>query len=94
MAFSGNTGMELDLGRLNSKERDDFLLFSESNSRFLVEIPPAKQKSFEKLMRGAPLSRIGRTTKLKQLIVLGTKGDVLVAEQLDRLRNAWKSPLK
>ena len=94
MAFSGNTGMELDLGQLNSKERSDFLLFSESNSRFLAEISPAKQKGFEKLMRGAPFSRIGRTTNLKQFVVLGANGDVLVAEQLDNLRDTWKSPLK
>jgi phosphoribosylformylglycinamidine synthase II len=94
MAFSGDIGMELGLQQLNSGERDDFLLFSESNSRFLVEISPAKQKSFEKLLRGVPLYRIGRTTNLKEFVVLSKDGDVLVTEQLDKLRNTWKEPLK
>ena len=94
MAFAGDSGMELDTTQLNSKERDDFLLFSESNSRFIAEVSPAKQRSFEKLMDGIPSCRIGRTTKLKEFVVLGKEGDVLIAEQLEKLRNIWKEPLK
>jgi phosphoribosylformylglycinamidine (FGAM) synthase-like enzyme len=94
MAFSGDIGMEVDLQQLNSKERDDYTLFSESNSRFLLEIPPSKQRSFEKLIRGIPCCRIGRTTKLKEFVVIGKQGKVLIAEQLAKLKKTWKEPLK
>jgi phosphoribosylformylglycinamidine synthase len=94
MAFSGDIGMEIDLQQLNSQERDDFLLFSESNSRFLVEVSPSKQRSFEKLMRGVSFCRIGRATKLKEFVVIGKQGKVLIAEQLAKLKKAWQEPLK
>ncbi len=94
MAFSGDFGMEIDLHQLHSNERDDFLLFSESNSRFLVEVSPSKQRSFEKLMKGVSFCRIGRTTKLKEFVVIGKEGQVLIAENLEKLRKAWKEPLK
>ncbi|NYZ78760.1 phosphoribosylformylglycinamidine synthase subunit PurL, partial [Candidatus Micrarchaeota archaeon] len=94
MAFSGDVGMEIDLQQLHSQEREDFLLFSESNSRFLAEVSPSKQRSFEKLMKGIPFCRIGRTTKLKEFVVAGKQGKVLVAEQLEKLKKAWKEPLK
>jgi len=94
MAFAGDIGMELDLHQLSSNERDDFLLFSESNSRFLAEVSPSKQKSFEKLMRGIPYCRIGKTTKLKEFVVMGKDGDVLIAERLEKLRRTWQEPLK
>jgi phosphoribosylformylglycinamidine synthase len=93
MAFSGDVGMEIDLPLLHSQEREDFLLFSESNSRLIVEVSPSKQKSFEKLMKGIPFCRIGRTTKLKEFVVTG-RNKVLIAEKLDTLRNVWKEPLK
>ncbi|MCX6776356.1 MAG: phosphoribosylformylglycinamidine synthase subunit PurL, partial [Candidatus Micrarchaeota archaeon] len=92
MAFSGDMGMELDLQQLGSKERDDFLLFSESNSRFLVEVAPSKQRSFEKLMKGH-FFKIGRTTKLKEFVI-EKQGKVLIAEQLEKLRKTWQEPLK
>jgi len=94
MAFSGDVGMEIDLQQLHSQERDDFLLFSESNSRFLVEVSPSKQRSFEKLMKGVSFCRIGRTTKLKEFVVIGKQGKVLIAEQLARLKKTWQEPLK
>jgi phosphoribosylformylglycinamidine synthase len=94
MAFSGDVGMEIDLQQLHSQERDDFLLFSESNSRFLVEVSPSKQRSFEKLMKGVSFYRIGRTTKLKEFVVIGKQGKVLIAEQLTKLKKTWQEPLK
>jgi phosphoribosylformylglycinamidine synthase II len=94
MAFSGDIGMEIDIQQLHSQERDDFLLFSESNSRFLVEVSPSKQRSFEKLMKGVSFCRIGRTTKLKEFVVIGKQGKVLITEHLARLKKIWQEPLK
>ena len=45
MAIAGQLGMDLDLGKLPFRE--DYYLFSESQSRFIVTIDPKRQKEFE-----------------------------------------------
>lgn len=44
-AFSGGLGMELDLTSLDNEnvERNDYLLFSETQSRFVVTVPQSKK---------------------------------------------------
>lgn len=62
MAFAGGHGVEMDLVDVparNSK-RNDFILFSESNSRFLLEVSQKARKDFEALMKGTVFSQIGR----------------------------------
>ena len=54
MAFAGGYGLELDLAKVPSKEltRSDFVLFSESNSRFLIEVSEMDMHEFEAQMKG------------------------------------------
>jgi len=55
MSFSSGYGMALHLEnvpRTEKMSRNDFLLFSESNSRFLVEVPQKRREDFENLMKG------------------------------------------
>lgn len=55
MAFSGGFGMHLSLANVpcdGDVTTDDVSLFSESNSRFIVEVAPEKQEAFEKCMAG------------------------------------------
>ena len=49
MAFASGYGLEIDLCKVPSKEveRNDFALFSESNSRFLIEVAEADKEDFE-----------------------------------------------
>jgi phosphoribosylformylglycinamidine synthase len=57
MAFSGGLGMEINLARVITGEqiiRNDEILFSESNTRFLVEVPKARKNDFEKIMKQSP----------------------------------------
>ncbi len=46
--------MEIDLGRVPATgvDRDDLLLFSETQSRFIVTISPDKKKAFETAKKG------------------------------------------
>jgi hypothetical protein len=44
-------------------KRNDFTLFSESNSRFLVEVVEKRQQDFETLMGGNDFSVVGRVKK-------------------------------
>jgi phosphoribosylformylglycinamidine synthase len=71
-------------------QRNDFILFSESNSRFLVEVQERRRRDFEALMEGVPLSVVGRVKREKRLLVHGIDDSVVVDVSLAELRNAWK----
>ena len=61
--IAGNLGADIDLGRLNSVNitRDDYALFSESQSRILVTINPKHKEKFERIFDGVSISLIGET---------------------------------
>ena len=66
MAFSSGHGIELNLNKVpRTKEltRNDFVLFSESNSRFLVEVTEKLKDSFEALMKESICAEVGTVKK-------------------------------
>ncbi|MEM2676875.1 MAG: AIR synthase-related protein, partial [Candidatus Bathyarchaeia archaeon] len=93
MAISGGYGLELDLRLVPAEKvrRNDFLLFSESNSRFLVEVPSGCEQDFEALMDGVVHARIGEVTKASRLCIYGLDGSVVVDAAVGELLKAWKS---
>jgi len=96
MAFAGNLGIQLEVGKVGPEDLPvPVALFSESPSRFLVEVQPANQKAFEAVMAKAPVFAIdvGKVTGDKKLAVLG-KDEVLVSETLADLKEAWQKPLR
>ena len=95
MAFTGDLGLDVDVGKLpvSGAMRDDFALFSESNGRLLLEVPASKTEAFEELMGDSPHSCIGAVKKDRRLTV--TKdGATLLEADLDALIGAWKTPLE
>jgi phosphoribosylformylglycinamidine synthase II len=95
MALAGGYGMELNLKKVPSKalNRNAFLLFSESNSRFLIEVPEKAKNDFEAVMKGKVCAEIGRVTKNPKLTVTGLGGTVVVNASLADLRRSWKETL-
>jgi phosphoribosylformylglycinamidine synthase len=95
MALAGGYGIELDLRKVPNKalNRNDFVLFSESNSRFLVEVPEKSKEEFEILMKGKVCAEIGRVTKNPKLIAYGLDGAIAVDAALTDLRRSWKETL-
>jgi phosphoribosylformylglycinamidine synthase II len=96
MSFSGGYGMDLrlkNIPRTEKMSRNDFLLFSESNSRFLVEVPEKHGEEFEALMKSNVYAAIGRVKKDGYLSVYGLNGEKVVDAGLAELRNRWKSAL-
>ena len=91
MAFASNYGMTLDLRAVHNKgvARNDFLLFSESNSRFLIEVAPKDRYDFEDLM-GKSCTQIGEVTQTQKLQIHSLNGDYAVDAELAELRAAWK----
>ncbi|MEN3035702.1 MAG: AIR synthase-related protein, partial [Candidatus Methanosuratincola sp.] len=83
-------GMSLDLGRgLILTGRDDYALFSESASRFLVEVRAGHEKAFEEEFTGLPARRIGEVQKEGALRIIGLRGKEYVLERAE-LSRAWR----
>ncbi|MCW4054518.1 MAG: phosphoribosylformylglycinamidine synthase subunit PurL [Candidatus Bathyarchaeota archaeon] len=95
MAFAGGIGLELNLRSVPNKlvARNDFLLFSESNSRFLIEVAEQDRSAFEDLMKNKVCAQIGKATKDEKLLVRGLDGKVVVDAGLAELRRSWKKTL-
>jgi len=95
MAFSGGYGLDLELSnvsRSDSNLRNDHIVFSESNSRFLVEVQEDMKEDFEALAEGTFCSLVGRVKKERSLSVYGLDGRRVVEASLRDLMDAWKGP--
>ena len=95
MALAGGFGLELDLAKVPRRavDRDDYVLFSESNSRFLVEIPDKAKAELEALMKGNAFAEIGKVTSVSNFTIRGSKGEINVNASLADLRHSWKATL-
>lgn len=96
MAFTGGFGAEILLRNVprSKVERDDNVLFSESNSRFLLEVAPKDKEGFEAVMGKVPHAVVGRVKRDSRLVVYGLKDRPLVDVDLVELRAAWKAALR
>jgi phosphoribosylformylglycinamidine synthase len=93
MAFAGGYGMKIDLRKVPKSDevlRSDVLLFSESNSRFIVEVKRELQSEFEQAMEGTSFGLIGEIIKSKTFEVIGMNGQLAVSAQVEELKSAWK----
>jgi len=97
MAFAGGLGAAIDLKNvpLGGKiTRDDYIFFSESNSRFIAEVAPAKKAAFEKALKGVVFAEIGAVNNTADFTVTGLKGKLILKEKLADLKEAWQQPLR
>ncbi len=113
MAFAGGLGARIVLGEVpqavESQRRTletAVLLFSESNTRFLVEVPPEKTEAFESAMAEVPHALIGEVADTGRLEILGRTGPIpdgepgevgsplVVEADLETLKEAWQKPLR
>ncbi len=97
MAFAGGLGAKLELAAVpHTAARDSHtaavLLFSESNTRFLCEVPAEHAAAFEAKLAGLPLGQLGEVTATDDLHV-ALDGHPVIIVGLDRLKAAWQSPL-
>jgi phosphoribosylformylglycinamidine synthase len=94
-AFAGGLGMSINLALVPSFgiDRDDVLLFSESQSRFVVTIPPAVKDSFEEMMQGVIFKQVGTILAEGLLKMDGIRGNRIIEEDISELKAAWQKPL-
>jgi phosphoribosylformylglycinamidine synthase II len=91
MAFAGNLGLHMDIDAIpSSTQHNAKLLFSESNSRLIVEVSQDKQHEFEAMMAGVACANIGEVTDDKKLIIMQENRPV-ISSDVGELREAWGS---
>jgi phosphoribosylformylglycinamidine synthase subunit PurSL len=102
MAFAGEWGLDLDLSALHDpahlqaeSDLDTVLCFSESTTRFLVEVPLLRAEDFERHFTAAGLGDIarpvGEVTTSKRLRIRGKSAAPLLDLDIEDLRAAHKS---
>jgi phosphoribosylformylglycinamidine synthase len=105
MAFAGGLGVRLDLTAVPHAldgsapaERLANLLFSESNSRFLCEVPRDRQREFEQVLTGLPWGLLGEVTADATLELHAESGTdqaaAVIRADINALRKAWLQPLR
>jgi phosphoribosylformylglycinamidine synthase len=81
---------------------DPVLLFSESPSRFLLEVPPQHHAALADLMGSLPWGRLGEVvpgngtprTASARLTIAGLEGSAVIDAPVRDLREAWQQPLR
>jgi phosphoribosylformylglycinamidine synthase len=106
MCFAGGFGAEVFLAEVPIKTENEKLktknlnlcnkvvLFSESNTRFVVEIEKKNQKVFESAMQGVSLGLIGCVSGGKALNIYGLDCEICVRADINELKEAWQAPLR
>jgi phosphoribosylformylglycinamidine synthase II len=97
MALTSEYGIELLMKKVpkhKNMKREDLALFSESNSRFLVEVIEKRKQDFETLMKGNDFSVIGRVTKGPYFSVYGLNNERIIDASIAAIRERWKRTLR
>ena len=93
MAFAAGLGLELSLDAVDLAEGGPVAkLFSESNTRFLVEVKADKAADFEQAMQQVACVQLGRSTADDKLTITAD-GQTMIDAKLDDLKQAWQQPL-
>jgi phosphoribosylformylglycinamidine synthase len=97
MAFAGGLGLALELAKVPREgefagcELDSALLYSESTTRFLVEVTPANARHLEAALAGFPCAAVGTVEAGTRLSVTGTSGKALFEVPVEELARAFHS---
>jgi len=95
VAMAGGLGLEIDLRKVPQEgiRRDDEVLFSESQSRFVVTISPHHKEAFEEMLAGQVMGLVGWVCRRPYLTVYGLGGQKIIEEDIEILKVAWRAPL-
>jgi phosphoribosylformylglycinamidine synthase len=97
MCLAGGLGAIIDgaLGKKESDVKTGSFLFSESNTRFLIEVAEQNRKDLESIFSEIPFMRIGQVLEYAMLEISSTEYDGLaVAAPISDLKEAWQKPLR
>ena len=93
MAIGGDIGTIIDLSEVNKNLRSDFELFSESNTRWILEVEKQNEQNFEKILKRekTPFIKLGET-KGKKLII-NEREKSLINLDINTIKIIWKNTI-
>jgi phosphoribosylformylglycinamidine synthase len=96
MAFAGELGANISLAILQAKTNltGTTLLFSESNSRFVVEVPVKYTAEFENMCQSISFTKIGEVVTDQKLVITNAQHAVCLEADLATLKSAWKNGIQ
>jgi phosphoribosylformylglycinamidine synthase II len=96
IAFAGGYGLQVSLNKVPSSRvmRNDVILFSESNSRFIVTIPKDMKREFEFVMQDVPFAEVGVVIDEPRLKIRGLDDVFIINSDIHHLKKVWKYPLE
>jgi len=91
MAIGGDAGADVDVSKVDKELRTDFKIFSETNTRWIVEVKKEKQKDFENILKKqkTPYIKIGETKDKK--LIIKDKNKTVINLDVKVLRECWKN---
>jgi phosphoribosylformylglycinamidine synthase subunit PurSL len=95
-SIAGRLGMEIDLHKVPTQnlDRDDYLLFSETQTRFVVTVDPKRKQEFEEHFKDFSIAEIGKVTDDNIFIIKGLNGEEVVHMPVQDMAEAYKSTFK
>ncbi len=99
MAIAGGLGLDgttRDVPCDDESAHDVALLFSESPSRFVLEVRPGDLRAVQNLFGDLPLGRVGEVAggESPRLVVRGLGGGPAIDAPISALKSAWQAPLR
>ena len=94
MLIGGDIGATVDIAGISPKTnlRGDYKMFSESNTRWVVEVWREESPKFEAMMKEQHVVKIGETVEGKRVVMSDAKKE-LVNLSLAEIRKAWSGLL-
>ncbi len=90
MSIGGDLGAIIDISDINKNLRDDFVLFSESNTRWIAEIISENSNNFENILNkfNIPFINLGKT--IGKNLIIKNKSNIIIDQKVEDIRNKWK----
>jgi phosphoribosylformylglycinamidine synthase subunit PurSL len=97
MAFAGGLGIQVNLAEVpvsRNVTRTDQILFSESTTRFILEVNPEHFGRLAQLFRDFRFGEIGKVTDNARLTIKDLSHKPTIDADIQELKESWQAPLR
>ena len=93
MCIGGNLGCDIDVSSIGGNLRTDLKLFSESNTRFIIEVPPNHEEKVRNIFRknACSFEKIG--VVIKEKLRMQDKQKTFIQLPLDKIKESWRNTI-
>jgi phosphoribosylformylglycinamidine synthase II len=95
MSFAGELGVTVKLAANAYLPADPAVaLFSESNTRWVIEVRAGRESAVEAAFDGLPLTRLGSVMAGRRIDIDAASGTRVISAEWSALKAAWQKPLQ